>query len=297
MRGLITALLAGAAAVCLGFVLAAEAPPLRKGYQQLRSQARIAMGLEKDWVRIPGAERAASLAPRPCPSPDKALVILAGGQSNAANVVPTLHDGGDDVSVWFDGKCYPAADPLLGATGNEGSIWSMLGDEVAKQTGRPVVLIVAAVGGTQFRDWNDARSGYYAALSQRLETAAQAGFRPGVIVWHQGETDAKVEQDMAALRRELMVLSDRLLKDAPTAPLYLFQATRCSGRYRSAGVREVIAVFKSVATANPRIVLGMKTDVLAQEYRWDQCHFNARGRKAIVETALPQIVTLLQSAT
>ena len=283
-----------------GFLLAAEADPLRAGYESVRSQARAAIKPEKNRVRPPrirlteASVRVMTTPSRPCPSPDDALVILAGGQSNAGNVIPTRYTAGDAVSVWYDGQCYPASDPLPGATGDDGSIWSMLGDAVAKQTVRPVVLVLASFGGTQFRDWNDPRTGLYDALEGRLVTARQAGFRPDVILWHQGETDAGIERDFNALQREMVSLTDRLLKDAPGASLYLFQVSRCRNARRLNGVPEMIAVFGSVAAANPRVVLGMNTDVLGKEYRWDECHFNARGREAIVETSLPQIIALLQ---
>lgn len=284
-----------------GFLIAAEADLLRSRYAAARTPLAIAVGLKQQPVspspRITlsaAAERKMTIPAKPCPSPQDALVIVVGGQSNAGNNVPTTHTAGPAVSVWYDGKCYPAADPLPGAKGTGGgSLWSVLGDSLSKRTARPIVLIVGAVGGTQFRDWNDPQSGLYAALHRRLESAAKAGFRPHLIVWHQGEADGRRTSKFGEFRRDMTALTDRLLSDAPDARLYLFQVSRCGGKPWPETVPAAIAVFRSVAAANPRIVLGMNTDELGREYRWDQCHFNSQGREAIVETVVPQLLPLL----
>ncbi len=52
------------------------------------------------------------------------------------------------------------------------------------------------------------------------------------------------------------------------------------------------AVQASVANASTRILLGMNTDKLGNDYRWDTCHFNSRGRSAIVDRVAAEIVSV-----
>jgi hypothetical protein len=62
---------------------------------------------------------------------DPAVFVIA-GQSNAANHGEGRFTAGNNVFNFnlFDGQLYHAADPLLGATGNDGSPWCLLGDRL-----------------------------------------------------------------------------------------------------------------------------------------------------------------------
>ena len=57
-------------------------------------------------------------------------VFLIIGQSNGANHGETRHSCKEAVFNFnpFDGGCYRASDPLLGATGDLGSPWCLLAD-------------------------------------------------------------------------------------------------------------------------------------------------------------------------
>jgi hypothetical protein len=82
-------------------------------------------------------------------------VLLLIGQSNAANYQGQRHQSGDDRVINFSaGRCYRAASPLLGADGDMGETWTLLGTKLI-QSGlyRTVILIPAAVGGTAIRRW------------------------------------------------------------------------------------------------------------------------------------------------
>lgn len=91
-------------------------------------------------------------------------MILTGGQSNAANSVsaPIMAEVKVPAFQWYGGACYRLGDPLLGVTGSEGSLWSGLGLEIARE--RPVIFVNTAVGGTSYRAWLDWRSGYFQGL-------------------------------------------------------------------------------------------------------------------------------------
>ncbi|WP_338092655.1 sialate O-acetylesterase [Salipiger mangrovisoli] len=276
-----------------GAVLALKTEIPRTILGEVSYAVRGGLGLEKSWKALPGPEQAAGRKRATCPDPARTVVLITGGQSNATNVVPSRHRSSGGVFTWFAGRCYPGSDPLLGTGGYDGSLWSLLADRLHERISRPVLLINGAVGGTQFSDWIDARSGYYAALQARVTEAGAAGYVPSLILRHQGETDAAVLKDMAELQRDMTVLFQNLSRDMGGAEVYMFRATRCIGPGRVDGVPEVNAAQKRVAESLATVHLGLDTDLLDREYRWDTCHFNALGRAEIAKRVVPDLMQLL----
>lgn len=291
------ALAAGAGVVLLsvafgaGLALASLNGAVRDRVIEAKAGLRQALDLPKTWnanAHLDPADR----TPVACPDPRAALVLVTGGQSNAANTLPTPLPPQPGVFTFFDGACYATQDPVLGATGTGGSLWTQLGGALEAATGRPVVLVHGAVGGSTYADWLDPRSGYLDRLLRRVADLREAGFEPDWILWHQGETDAAARVvEVAALGGEIAALGRRLLDAAPEARLYLFQTSRCVGAIRAEGRPEVLAAQAAAVAALPRSELGMDTDALGPEHRFDGCHFNARGRDAIVEELVPALST------
>lgn len=288
----ITAGLAGA----FGFTLISDRP--EHLFADLKREVRIALRLPKNWMPLPGPETAEGRQAVACPDPAQTLVIATGGQSNASNANSSraVLSPGTPVFMWFEGQCYLGEDPVLGTTADGGSLWPVLGERLAAEIGTPVLFVHGAVGGTQYSDWLDERSGYYYALNYRIASARSAGYELDMILWHQGETDAATIRDAAdaaTMEAALRSLTTRLLEDNPETPLYLFQASKCIGSRRSSGVAVVLEVQARVASENDWIIKGMNTDLLDNDYRWDTCHFNSRGRDVIVDELVPQVTRLV----
>jgi hypothetical protein len=279
-----------------GLFLGISSPKVSQTFEQAKYQFRVQLGLPKFWVPLPGGPVDPLQQIADCPDPESTIVLVTGGQSNASNAISnqSATKAGENVYSWFAGNCYIARDPVPGATGNYGSLWPLVGLELAKKTDRPVLLINGAIGSTQVADWVDTRSGYYAALRDRMAEARGAGYEADIIAWHQGETDAKVGGDMALFKQQLQTLTNQLLADMPKARLYMFRASRCIGPMRQDGVAEILRVQTEVAEENDRIVAGMDTDILGNDYRWDMCHLNSLGRAAIIEQIVPELAGLLR---
>lgn len=282
IAALAAALALAGASFASGVVLGALDGRVQGSVTAAKAQVRIALGLPKQWNPNVHDDASAHVEAS-CPDPDEALVVVTGGQSNAANNVSSPLPPLSGVYTFFDGACYATQDPVLGASGTRGSLWTQLGGRLREQSGRPVVFVHGAVGGSAYGDWLDARSGYLARLLGRVDQARAAGFEPDWIVWHQGETDAaNAALDAGVLAGEIEALGSQLLEAAPDARLYLFQASRCVGAIRAEGRPEVREAQAAAAGRLPRTVLGLDTDGLDDEHRLDGCHFNALGRDAIV---------------
>ncbi len=296
VRHLLAVLAAAAtllAAVAAGAVWGFSSSWPEDTYKNVKFAVREAAGLPKFWQPVPGMT--GNHVKVPCPNAADTLVIATGGQSNAANSNTSLSGTTPDQHAydWYAGACYIAQDPVPGASGTMGSLWPTIGADLARRLNRPVLMIHGAIGGSQVADWLDPRSGYYAGLGSQIDGARAAGFEPSLVIWHQGETDASRNPTLDDIAFDFGGLTDRLLTDLPTARMYLFQASKCTGHIRRHGLPAVRDAQRLVAESRSRVVAGLDTDALGDDYRWDSCHFNSLGRDAIRKQLVPELAALL----
>ena len=82
-------------------------------------------------------------------------IYLTYGQSNAANHGQIGYEVENEVFQYLDGKAYPYKDPSLGATGDDGSVWGMVGDKLIKNNvHKKVVFSNNGYGGRKIEDLN-----------------------------------------------------------------------------------------------------------------------------------------------
>ncbi len=295
MKRLFGLLLAVALVLGLAVLAYARIDPL--GFSDTRREFRLALGLPKLWVHdfntdTGDYERLA------CPRAD-AIVIVTGGQSNAANALsdPLPADPAAQAFMMYDGHCYRLRDPVLGATDRGGSLWTALGSALWRASGRPVVFINGAVGGSQLGDWLDDRSRYRQRLVAEVALAQAAGLMPDYVVWIQGETDAAVLLDPQQYVDEMRQLVDHLDASgvlAKDVPWIVFRSTRC--KHRRGNGPAIDAAVTAWALRYQRIVLGPLASALGDDMRRDECHFNGAGRDALVRATVPIFVPSAVSA-
>ncbi|MBP1805899.1 sialate O-acetylesterase [Rubellimicrobium aerolatum] len=290
-RGLALVLVALLAAFQAGAVTATMSPALRDAVLEGKRLIRVSLGLPKDWVPVPRLADYDPPAPVPCPPPGESVLIVTGGQSNAANSNSSLLPAreGSRVVTFYDGRCYPQADPVLGAAGQGGSLWVEFGARLEARLDRPIVFVHGAIGSTQFADWVDPRSGYLDALVATASGALAQGYRDPLVIWHQGETDAEIDPDgrdtVPAVRALLALLLDRI----PDASIYLLQGSRCGPRFHPAATEAI----RRAAAGLDRVTVGLDTDQMDEDLRRDGCHFNSLGRTWLVERLLVELDPLL----
>ncbi|MBV8895481.1 MAG: hypothetical protein JO051_03140, partial [Acidobacteriaceae bacterium] len=161
-----------------------------------------------------------------CPIQDeKTAVLLLVGQSNAGNWQAQRHQSADDRVVNFvDGRCYRAASPLLGADGQEGETWTLLGNKLV-QSGlyRTVILIPAAVGGSSVRRW--AEGGDLNAMLVGVIRAVKSRYTITAVLLDQGATDFALRTPEGQYRSDLKSMIDTVRAQGVHAPFFI---TRCS---------------------------------------------------------------------
>jgi Carbohydrate esterase, sialic acid-specific acetylesterase len=211
-------------------------------------------------------------------------VILAFGQSNIANEGDPrgCHIPGAGVYNFnlFDGHCYVARDPLLGATGDRSNVTTRLGDLLVQRALYDRVLLVPiAYGGTYMAEWT-ANGRMFPRLTQTLKRLQRAGISVTHALWQQGEAEGALPNADGATWvshfREMVVT---LRQDAISAPIFVAQGTVCGG----ASSDRIRAAQRAVVAPSAGIFAGPDMDVIGRDERWDGCHFATAGLEKAAE--------------
>jgi hypothetical protein len=130
------------------------------------------------------------------------LKLFVWGQSIAANAGYGRYAARntDKTFVYANGNYYPCVDPIVGAEGGGGSVWSRLADSILgrpmnKTTVSQVVIGCCAQGSTSINDWTPGGSEAPRLLRCLSDYIANVG-QPTHLAYSQGESD------VAALRTE-----------------------------------------------------------------------------------------------
>lgn len=234
-------------------------------------------------ARLALQEKLAALVPvRPAEAvdcrtlaPGRPLVLLALGQSNAANHGSAAEAPALRLPMLAPGGCVLAGQPVPGATGEGGSIWpTMVQALQGAAIQRPVLVSVLAVDGTSITDWTDGDSPLALLLHAHLRSIAALGFKPDLVLWQQGEADARGGTRPEAYWAGLDALARILDTAGVAAPILLARSTVC----RNAPSQEIRMAIDQAVGTKTRFLEGPDTDQWAgPEFRRDGCHFNRAG--------------------
>lgn len=250
-------------------IVIVAAVALYKFFEYRRHSASLAARLEQ--IVPPGKHPEIPCAGVAAKRP---LVLLALGQSNAGNHGSPPARPEEPLTLFADGKCIEASDPLPGATGTGGSIWQRLPTLLsAEKDSRPIVLSVLAVDATSIEDWTSPRSPLNSRLAAHLASMHRAGLAPALVLWQQGEADARTGTGQDDYAAGLARLAATLNEASGNAPIILARSTICQSA-PNAAIRRAIA---ASASADRRFRLGPDTDVLSGETFRTGCHLTAEG--------------------
>lgn len=206
------------------------------------------------------------------------FAILVLGQSNAGNhgaPDPRTRQGVQVIDATGAGSCHFQTDPLPGATGRGGSIWGHLPAALAAQgVSRPLVFAVLAVDATSMSDWTRAGSPLPGLLDETLRKMAALGMPADLVLWQQGESDARLQTAASAYLSGLHKLMAQVNSHGRAVPLVLAKSTVC----RSAASAEIRGALDHAVAADSQFRPGPDTDSLSTDlHRSDGCHFSAMG--------------------
>jgi hypothetical protein len=204
----------------------------------------------------------------------RTMVVLAFGQSNAANGGETPGIGHPATYEFYNSRLYAARDPLLGTDGDGGSVWLRLAAKAVESAEfDAVVLVTMAFSTTEIARWAPGGT-LHDALIARIEKAQAAGLRFTHLLWHQGEADARLKTDEAAYRASFLAMLAAIRKAGADAPVHVAVATRCGKVRGHEPVRKAQIGLRDPAAG---IFGGPDTDQLGFGERYDGCHFSREG--------------------
>lgn len=220
-----------------------------------------------------------------CPKQDKdTAVLLMFGQSNHANHGAFYHQTiYPDRSInYFNGKCYQAGSPLLGASGFDGEVGTLIADQlIEKGIYKKVIIINTAIGGTRINLW--APNGIFNNLLHKVIKDAKPDYTITHLLWHQGESDFEDATPPEEYRKHFNAMVDSLRTAGIKAPLF-YSVTTKGCLYEPIKRQwfpdnEIALMQASFADKKRRIFLAANTDkILGQPERAnDGCHFSLAG--------------------
>lgn len=160
----------------------------------------------------------------PAQTPQTAVLFVF-GQSNSANHLGQRYRAIDDrVLNFFNGKCYLAESPLLGASGEMGEVWTLLGNKLV-ETGQfqRVIIVSSGIGGTPISRW--AIGGDLNRMLIDVISDLSGHYNITHVLWHQGEADFQNgtnKKDYEAGFRSIVATLDAL---KVRAPIYVSKAS------------------------------------------------------------------------
>lgn len=210
-----------------------------------------------------------------CPKSAEVEVIVAIGQSNAANTGGHRFQNSDKkILNFFNGQCFIASDPMLGATENRGSLWIPFAQSYKQE--KTILLVTFAMGATRVDQWLDPAD-LATHFDQNMAQLDAAGFVPDVFIWVQGESDisTKVSDYTHNLKSFLAAIKSKY----QNSKIAISGSSYCGG-HQSKALR---SAQRKVARKLDLIWLG-STDAFNQsQYRYDDCHLSQQGLEKVAK--------------
>lgn len=220
---------------------------------------------------------------------DSTIIILTLGQSNAANSSNSYYSPKNNVLNYYNGQLYKAREPLIGAGGDGGSVWTILADKMIDGAlCKKVIIIPIAVGSTNIENW--ARGECSIKLRNTLDDLNKHNIKLTYVLWHQGEANNGTSK--ANYKKNLSIILKTIREKKQTAPFYCSIAT-----YSFLAVTKPLGIDSVIQNAqrefiyeNKNVLRGPNTDLLIYAIdRHDSQHFSQFGNFRYAELWLKAI--------
>jgi hypothetical protein len=139
---------------------------------------------------------------------------------------------------------------------------------------REVWVSVLAIDASSSDDWTRAESPLLVELRKLARQMHDSGLSPDLVLWQQGEADARNHVSTNLYAENLERLAAELTVMGISAPVLIARSTVCRTE-PSAAIR---AAIEAAVAADRRLILGPDTDSLFRTSdRIDGCHFSRSG--------------------
>ena len=224
----------------------------------------------------------------------KPLIILIFGQSNVANTVSHKSQTNLPILNFYKGKLYQAKDPLLGATGQLGSLWISTAKQLLESSDyKEVILVNTARGNSSIKDWLP-QGKFYDTLKNTYKALSDMNLPPHAIVFGQGERDAIDGVSYNHYNLHIQSLYENIQHFHGNNPFLISLTSRCFEYLPNDNIRKgQVKLIRDY----PSVFQGPDTDSFNEAYRYDGCHFNALGKRKISEIWANNIIQSITGNT
>ncbi|MCC0022604.1 MAG: hypothetical protein H6874_00100 [Hyphomicrobiaceae bacterium] len=217
--------------------------------------------------------------------------VLVFGQSNVANRVrPTR--ACKWAKVHFDGHVSELSDPIPGASGRKGSVWSRVA-HLVKRSGQfqSFCITNVAKGSTSVADWLP-EGELFAALCDQAAHAEAINRPVTCVFFHQGERDNFLGTTAADYFETFKRIHSGLILRLGSLPIIVCQAS-----HRAGITSEAVRNAQNQIQGQLDVVPGPDTDLLGDEFRYDGTHLNALGADRFAQSIFETLLTCSPETT
>lgn len=209
-------------------------------------------------------------------------VFLVMGQSNAANFGKTKYDANCfRLHNFYDGELFRLEDPLKGANGTGGSVWSRLGTLLMQnQFAEEIIFAPVAIGGVSLEEFLPGTA-LNASMLNAINKLNIDSHKITHILWHQGESNnTRLNSSLTDIENatlyttQFIQLTNQIRALGIDAPIFISTATRCGNSSIDTALQQAQ---QNLQNDSLKIFNGPNTDLLGNKYRYDDCHFNDKG--------------------
>ncbi|WP_295680189.1 sialate O-acetylesterase [uncultured Nevskia sp.] len=208
------------------------------------------------------------------------VVFLAFGQSIASNFNQAPHTPERPSYNIHQGRCFEARDPMAGADGTLGSMWSYLADALPGDLMPYTAFVTIGVGASSVAQW-DAGGSLNAHLTVAVRATRDAGFEISYLLWHQGSADRGTTEEAYQSHFRGMIRSIAPYGVLPgslpgNARVLIAVHTRCGS-----GGQDVVlaAAQRGLVDPDNGFFPGADTDTVSDNFRYDGCHLSKAGQE------------------
>jgi lysophospholipase L1-like esterase len=226
-----------------------------------------------------------SREPVACPrADDRTMVALVLGQSHGSNLVKARFVGDAGVFNYFRGRCYRAADPLLGTDFGGGNVWTLVGNELLqRKLFDAVILVTASVSGSYIGQWAPGGRLHAHLLDAVRSIGPRLAFTHVFV--QQGEADlmAGTSAEEYSVRFDRVI--EALRQRGIGTPIFVaIESGYCDG----AGTppkpdNPIVGAQKRLIATNRGLYFGPDMDAAldAPADRYDGCHMSGAGARKL----------------
>ncbi len=237
-----------------------------------------------------------------CPKPGPGTLVLVGlGQSNAGNwgeLTTGDNKREDDVIEYWQGNCYVAVSPMLGATGEGASLWPQFGQAMIQAgLAKQVLFSVFAVDGAaigRFVPQGDLWPLWRTQLKQLREK-----YPVDYYLWLQGEADFARRTSKEEYTEKFGRMRQGIEELDTSALVFVPVETYCANIERWTPSNDVSRAQSDIPKVFPGTLPGVNMDALLakKNARWDGCHPSTQGYAILSDAWKMRIIQEMHART